>query len=332
MYENTHPRDHTTGTKCRPDFVAIRIPASGGDVPETVTLEEKVVPAKPTEPKNAAIKLTWSQLEATGEIQSTDEKPSMEQAATYTHYLLQARPDLVSVLGIYFDRAGENFLPFFTDAWNTIRPENCIAVKASGAKDLLVAWIRRLYKPEHSLNIYRMGDFPCKPTFTIKAGYPRDFTDCDIVSVGTGRRRSTIFANRKVVIKSQYFESGRRFEESKILAHIHDPEFPGVVRVLPVPSVQGSVTVEAGSNAPAPLGSTTVDTDSNASAPHGSTVIVGKGGSSHRSHRGNNEVLHTLLVLKDNVLRPFMDAETPLDALIAIYDLLESNPLSSFLE
>jgi hypothetical protein len=319
MYENTPPKDHATGTRCRPDFVAIRIPASGGDAPKRVTLEEKVIPAKPTEPKNATTKLTWSQLEATGEIRSTNESNAIGQAASYTLYLLQARPDLVSVLGIYFDPASDpkkddHFLPFFTDAWNIIRPENSINVKASAAKDLLVAWIRRLYKPERSLNIDRIGDFPRKPTFTIEAGYPQAFSDCEIVSVGTGRRRSTIFANDEVVIKSQYLDTGRRFEESRILDHIHKTEFPGVVRVLPVPPVQGPATVE---------------TESNASVLRGSTVIVKEGGS---SHRGDNEILHTLLVLKDNVLRPFMNAETPLDALIAIYDLLEGNILSSFLE
>ena len=126
-----------------------------------------------------------------------------------------------------------------------------------------------------------------------------------------------------MVIKSQYLQIGRRSEESEILNKIHcggKNEFPGVVRVLPVTPAQGPAEVEAGSNASASLGS---------------TVIVAGGKGRRRGmgcHRGNKEILQTLLVLKDNVPQSLMDAETPLDALIAIYDLLEGNILSSFLE
>jgi hypothetical protein len=297
--------------------LAIRIPASRGKAPDVVTLEEHIVPSKPPEPEKIT-ELVWSQLEATGEIYSKPKTltEAESQAASYTLYLLQARPDLISVVGIFIHSEKREFRLYLTDAWNVHCTQN-VPFTSPLATRLLVTWIRRLYKPERSPAIKRVYTYPCKPTFTIDAGHPEAFSGCSIVGVGSGLRRPTIFTNSRVVIKSQYLKVGRRFEESKILNKIHcggKNEFPGVVRVLPVTPTQGPATVEAGSDA---------------SASHGPTIIVaaGKG-----RHRGNKEIRQTLLVLKDNVPKSLMDAETPLDALIAIYDLLEGNILSSFLE
>jgi hypothetical protein len=178
---------------------------------------------------------------------------------------------------------------------------------SSHARTLLVAWIRRLHRPEYSPDIERVGDFPKKPSFTINAGHPKPFTKCTLLNVGTTHRRAAIFANKDAVIKLQYLEAGRRFEEGAILARVHAPEFPGVIRFLP-----------------ASTGMTMGVTQSR--------LIVDPKESNVLSHRGTNEIRQNLLVLKDYVRRPFMDAETPLDALTAIYDLLEGNILSSFLE
>jgi hypothetical protein len=79
--------------------------------------------------------------------------------------------------------------------------------------------------------------------------------------VGSLRRRATIFGARigdeLLIIKTQYHDVERRFEEGHILKQIHrDGDFPGVVRVLeggsssdkdPIP---GSPVGEAGNNAP----------------------------------------------------------------------------------
>jgi hypothetical protein len=49
----------------------------------------------------------WSQVEATGEIKFKDKRKRKAKAylepASYTGFLLQARPDLVSVLGIFVE-------------------------------------------------------------------------------------------------------------------------------------------------------------------------------------------------------------------------------------
>ena len=124
-----------------------------------------------------------------------------------------------------------------------------------------------------------------------------------------------------MAIKSQYFKVGCRFEESGILCTIHDGgkvEFPGVVRVLKGGSKElasGGIIVEGKSG--------------DVKEPADVKKPADKGWLDQR--RGRAEVLQTHLVLED-VEKPFMDAKRPLDALIAIYDLLEGNMLSLFLE
>jgi hypothetical protein len=347
-YGNNTPQDHPTGTQCRPGFVAIRMPqASSPAAPDVITLEEHVVPSKTPKPNT---KLAWSQLEATGEILSKGKTlaESQAQAAAYTLYQLQARPDLISVLGIFVHPEKCEFGLYLTHArWVYHAP--IVSYKDPKALPLLVSWVRRLYQPERSRDIQRVGSYPDKPTFTIAAGYPKDFEGCGIISVGFGRRRPTIFANPEVVIKSQNFVIGRRFEEDKILRVIHDggcAEFPGVVRVLEGGSnelasggtfVEGVIEGEATDDGEATdeegatdgEGSTDEEWGTDGEGPTDEEGATDEGWLDHL--RGNKETRQTLLVLKDNVRMPFMDVETPLDALVAIYDLLEGNVLSLFL-
>jgi hypothetical protein len=258
--------------------------------------------------------LTWSQLEATGEIFSRGKSYdySTSQAASYTLYLLQARPDLLSVTGMFFYPKKQEIALYLTDSQAVTYVEH---VALPLATKLLVTWIRRLYKPKHEFAITRVGFYPDIPTFTIKAGHPKPFSQCSIMSVGAVHRRATIFQNQTVVIKSQYFEVGRRFEERQILGNIHkdNKDFPGVVRLKSTKS-----------NPPAAGGSKSVGDGGSKSVGNGHHIVVPSG--------QKNKRRQSLLVLRDKVPKTLMDAETPLDALIAIYDLLEGNILSSFLE
>jgi hypothetical protein len=267
----------------------------------------------------------WSQLETMGEIFSKRKTltEAGEQAASYLYFLLQARPDLISVVGIFYYPKENQFALYFADAWNILHTKR-FSVRSPTTKKLLVAWMRRLYNPERNPDITRMDDFHGTPTFIINTRFPGRLPNCRIMSVGSVRRRATIFTTTynesPVAIKSQYFKVGRRFEESKILCTIHDGkvEFPGVVRVLKgggKESESGGIIVEG--------------EPSDVEKPANVTKPTDKDWLDQR--RGRAQVLQTQLVLED-VEKPFMDVKRPLEALIAIYDLLEGNKLSLFLE
>ncbi|KAG8815964.1 hypothetical protein FRC18_001237 [Serendipita sp. 400] len=89
------PLDHPVKTECRPDVVVYR---------------------KYRHSKFTTEKLSWSHLEGTAEVNSS--KKSIEisqgQAAAYTAYHLQARPDRVSVTGAWFHHT--KFSIIHTDA------------------------------------------------------------------------------------------------------------------------------------------------------------------------------------------------------------------------
>lgn len=255
-------------------------------------------PAKPNPP-------AWSELEVTGEIHSmgTTLEDARLQTAAYACYHLLARPDLVSVVGIYFHRQRSYFRLFFLDAWKNYCTRKLPLIDdATGP--LLVAWIRQIYKPERSPYIRRDSGSPTKPTFIIDAGCDT-FTGCTLWKVASLSRRSAVFNSKgesgSVVIKSQYFNEKRRFEESDILNTIHGGnfDFPGVVRIQ---QVQIDPDRCAGIHSPG----------------------------ARLRHRGNDKIRESVLIMKD-IGKLIMDARKPLDALIAIYDLFEGNILSLFL-
>jgi hypothetical protein len=358
MYGNNPPKNHPTGTTCRPDFVAIRtaqstapvvgtlpktpvepkpVPPTAEDMdppppPEDMDSAEDMGPPPPPEvmdrppppevmgppppPEPTAspppIDLVWSQLEATGEIRSkgTTDLDTISQTGSYTVFLLQARPDLVSVTGIFVNPENHTFRLFFMDAWRHCYTDS-VKFDESKAQGLLMTWIRRLYNPELTPNIERVGSFPQKPTFTVTTNHPNPFMGCTLFVVGSIRRRATIFEaemeDKPLIIKSQYHDEERRFEESQVLENIHaSGDFPGVVRVLECGSSPGNQIIRS------PVG-----------RPGDNPVL--------NEHRSSCMTMRqTLLVLKDRA-GPLMGATTPLEALIAIYDLLEGNMLSLFL-
>ncbi|KAG8812918.1 hypothetical protein FRC19_002805 [Serendipita sp. 401] len=204
---------HPTGTACHPDIVAY----------------QQHVPAK-----SAKTNLHWSHLEATGEVYSLKKtlEHSEAQAAGYTSYHLQARPDRRSVSGIW--TKDKVFRIFFTDACQVFRTRE-INIREDSAGQLFFAFVWSLYHPQLDRSITRNLDV-VPPTFKVQVG-PKEFYNSLTVSFAGEAvgRRTTIMTqehNCDLVIKEQYIEEGRRFDEGGILDKLHkDGIFPGVVRV-----------------------------------------------------------------------------------------------------
>ena len=249
---------HPTGTKCRPDIVAVSKTISGT--------------------------LHWSHVQATGEEESEGKSIADQEAqeGAYTAYHLQARPDFVSVPGILVGLS--SFKLFFSNAhWVYHTP--AITWNTDESRKLLYAWMWRLYNPECDESIaVDMETSP--PTFTVVAGgttYKQLIVSCAGESIGRrtivfqrfrpepeggasegeqgqeiaenppgdspnihgsqnaerrrSKRRKNASSSRNtqgpdIVIKEQYIEPSRRFKEGPILEKIHeDGDFPGVVRL-----------------------------------------------------------------------------------------------------
>jgi hypothetical protein len=237
-------------------------------------------------------------LEAVGELLSVENKErACAKTASYTSYLLQARPDRLIVQGIYVDSGAFRLIvsnacgAFYTKCLDWESPDSLL---------LLCAWIWRLYRPVVDPSITANIEQDKPPTFTIRFPEGPDRV-CTIRCVGTAfGRRTIVFDCSKesnTVIKEQYIETSRRFEEGSILKKIHGTgtgteTFPGVVR----PGWYG--TVKSGEE---------------------QLVVSWKD-----SERGKiYERKKTRMVLLDKA-DSIMDAKTPREVLIAMYDLLES--------
>ena len=263
---NNPPKDHPTGTGNRPDFLAMKLRAG----------------------ESAPSVFHWSALEATGELLSgNDKENSRVKSAAYTSYLLQARPDMVTVQGIYIDPTGFRLVASNAcEAFDT----NTLDWKLRSSRLLLCAWIWQLYEPVVDPSITANFERGKPLTFDIAvsgATYP----NCTVHSAGTPfGRRTIVFAcpNPGIVIKEQYIETSRGFEEGRALAKIHEKgTFPGVVRLDRQQAAVGSSETE----------------------------LVVKGKESERKK--------TRAVLLDKA-PSIMDAKTLREALVAMYDLLES--------
>jgi hypothetical protein len=228
-------------------------------------------------------------LEATGEEDSGQASDDGEaQAGAYTAYHLQARPDLVSVVGIFV--CEPHFKLFLSNACQVYHTP-AIAWNKPEARQLLYAWMWRLYNPEvdPSITIHMTP----QPTFTIG-------THDQLVVIHAGEsigRRTTILTQldgkSSIVIKEQYIEKSRRFLEGPMLKQIHeDGRFPGVV------------------------GLESWDYVTNAN--DGKKISV-----QHQDQGTTVTQFKIRLVLKDKGTR-LMDVKTPRELLMGIYDLLES--------
>jgi len=233
----------------------------------------------------------WSALEATGELLSDrDKEKSRLKNAAYTSYLLQVRPDMVRVQGIYVDE--DRFRLVVSDACGVF-DTGYLDWKLRPFRLLLCAWIWRLYEPVLDPSITINVERKERITFNVKVPEVPDaeYLGCKIISAGTAFGRRTIVfecPKPKMIIKEQYIETTRRFAEGPILAKIHENgTFPGVVRL-------GSCGRVVGSNE--------------------EDLVV----ESNESVRRKTRV--TLLDQAPSI----MDAKTLRDALVAMYDLLES--------
>jgi hypothetical protein len=237
---------HPTGTKCRPDIVAVTQSLGIG-----------------------LDRLHWSHLDATGVEQSSKASETRREAqeGAYTSYHLQARPDLVSVPGILASKS--SFKLFFSNA-RRVYHTGAIDWNSDKGQKLLYAWMWRLYHPERDKSItVDMKASP--PTFTVVAGGTA-YNQLVILRAGESIDRRTMVFEKldtnavlrrgtrleegsdlsvdeaqdpqsgfspttdrstcpNTVIKEQYIGTSCSFREGPILKKIHAAgDFPGVVR------------------------------------------------------------------------------------------------------
>ncbi|PVF98016.1 hypothetical protein CPB86DRAFT_826005 [Serendipita vermifera] len=313
---------HPTGTLCKPDFVALRHLVGKNMDPKRI---KDLYSNHPH----------WSFLETVGEIRSTGETETEAQnhGVSYTNFLLQARPDLTHVLGIYVHEKG-----FRLAVSNACGVANLVELSWNhqSAVQLLYGWIYRLYSPYKDPKIAREIESEDNITFRIKVK-GKKYMGCKLIKVGTAfGRRSTIFdvpGDEPLVIKYQYIAKNRRFAELSIISNIHEKgPFPGIVRInesastqlqeqipsteeFPVTSEFGEEEASSGAEP---------EQDSDSGEAEGNPIIVklfarvgGETGPPVTLERQK-----TCLVMEDKGIS-IMDAKTPRDVLIALYDVLE---------
>ena len=268
---STYPRDHLTVARCRPDFLA--------------SLSKD--------------NINWSEVEATVEIHSAgrSEAQSIDQAATYTFYLLQARPDRISVQGMW---AGKTNMILIIASAAGIKTSPKLDISNSSHVQLIHAFIKRLYDPHPSMidpTIKRRKEKDScvfDIAVHIESSGQLETVQCNgyrILTIGNSLHQRShnshsparICGNEIPIIKDQYVKKANRFTEAEILEHIHKEDVPGVVHCVHSETVQWEQDREISSS--------------------------------------ERKKIRMCLV---EYGRAFMDLETPLEALKAVYDLLES--------
>jgi hypothetical protein len=243
-------------------------------------------------PQISLDEISWTHVEATGEEGSGQTKEDAEaQEAAYTTYHLQARLDLVSVVGISVKTS--EFKLFFSNACQVYHT-SAIQWNDSSARQLLSAWMWHLHNPEVDPTI-TVNLKTSRSTFTVESSDEQRHDQLIVLHVGECiGRRSTILAQAdpksSIIIKEQYIENGHTFKEGSILNQIHqDGQFPGIVRLEHHQHVEdgnGVISVE------------------------------------HWTKKPEFARSNVRLVLKDRGIR-LMDVKTPRVLLTGMYDLLE---------
>jgi hypothetical protein len=216
------PNGHVTGTRCRPDI--------------TAAFEEDWITDDRT---------NWALIRLAGEKASKGKsfETQMKNAATYLHYLLLARPDLLVAQGLLTTTSAVIFL---------------VGTGGVGIRQLKVDWgnknlykflyafIYRLHHPSHFADSsYTRTGFnkeTSEATYTVcfkKKEYP-DFRT--IHARNPFATRTHVLSNPSLtrgddrpptVFKEQLCRTGRRFDELKILTKIHRVKnVPGVVEAV----------------------------------------------------------------------------------------------------
>ena len=216
------PPGHVTDTRCRPDIMA----AFRGHWKDGV--------------------VSWPLIRLAGEVASkgTAQPKQSEQAKSYLHYLLLARPDLDIAQGLLTDENKITFL--FGIGGEGIRQFD-VEWENPDLNRLLYAFIYRLYEPGDFADSSYITevDENITPTYTIKINYPGGPTEpikCDgfysIYARNPFATRTHVLSNpgftlegKVLTILKDQICRGRRFEELEILNNrVHNPEqVPGVV-------------------------------------------------------------------------------------------------------
>ncbi|KJA13916.1 hypothetical protein HYPSUDRAFT_49539 [Hypholoma sublateritium FD-334 SS-4] len=221
---NTTPKDHPTGTLCRPDIIAT---TQRGEI-------------------------HWTGIEATVEVHSSGrtEEGAGLQAASYSIFLLQARPDLLAVQGFCVTKSG---IILTIASSSGVTKTKALNMSVSANRVLLYAFVTRLYEPDPN-----MVDPSIKRRWDDTAPQPHYVFDITLTPadgdpvVCSGYRtvyareslgqRAHIFVNEInptsfrgaaiPVIKDAYCDLNCRFTEDAIIKHIHhEGDIPGIVRV-----------------------------------------------------------------------------------------------------
>jgi hypothetical protein len=189
----------------------------------------------------------WPFIRLAGETASVGKthKEQDEQAYSYLHYLLLARPDLYVAQGLLSSPSSNKVKFLFGIGGEGIREFN-VKRKDPEFNNLLYAFIYRLYEPGHfadSLYIKTEIDKETTARYTINIDYQGRPKECpgfySIYARNPFATRTHVLSNPKfevegnnlTVLKDQFCRVGRHFEELKILVeHVHYPErVPGVV-------------------------------------------------------------------------------------------------------
>ena len=213
------------GTNCRPDI--------------TVTSQKDLKMCASSRASGRA-STNWEIIRLAGEKASANKSLSEQKkhAATYLHYLLLARPDLLVAQGLLITKTNIMFL---------------VGIGGVGIKQLTVKWhdealpkflyafIYRLYDPSHFADqSYTRTAFDEQ---TSQAIYNVQFKQNNYPNFRSIHARNP-FATRThvlscpehteaTVIKRTLCRTGRRFDEYTILSKIHEKvKVPGVVEVV----------------------------------------------------------------------------------------------------
>ena len=219
-------RGHATDTQCRPDITAAF---------------DKHWEGKTT---------LWPCIRLAGANASKGKTPNQqrEDAASYLHDLLLARPDLYVAQGLLTTKG--NITLLFGIGGHGIRGIT-LSWDNKELSNLMYAFIYRLYMPDHfadSSYIEMNADLKTKQvTYTIRIEDGENQVDCRgfyaIYARNPFRTRTHVLSNpssdvqvngRELTdIKDQLCRADARFEEYDILNHIHDTEsVAGVVEAV----------------------------------------------------------------------------------------------------
>ncbi|PVF98013.1 hypothetical protein CPB86DRAFT_873653 [Serendipita vermifera] len=301
---------HATRIECRPDFVGLRLPKGRTMRPQRI---RDLYDHRPQ----------WSLLETIGEARFTGETQTSHEIS-HTGFLLQARPDLTQVLGLYVKE--EKFRLCVSNACGVANLEE-LTWNNPHAVSLLYAWMSRLYSPFRDPDTIRNVTSESKITFQIRVN-GKTYRGCKLIKTGTAfGRRTTIFnvpSVKPFVIKYQYIEKDQQFLERKIISNIHAKgPFPGVVRIHATASSQleAQVAITNHSRERVLASSKPKRVHCVPREPRSKPIIV-KLEILRKGRPVSLERQRIRLVMEDKGI-PIMNVTTPRDALIALYDVLE---------